>query len=612
MTLRISIFLLAIFFAANLFAQERNTLQDSLYVQQHYIKLEKRIPMRDGVLLFTTIYLPKDQSRKYPFLICRTPYSVAPYGVEKLKVPAGPNRLFDQEGFIFVYQDVRGKYLSEGKFVANRPYINNKKKGQADESSDAYDTIAWLLKNVSGNNGNAGIWGISSPGFYATASLIDAHPALKAVSPQAPVTDWFMGDDRHHNGAFMLMGSFSFLSSFGRERDSISTRGMGGFSNYGTKDAYRFYLDAGPLKNFNKKFLQGRSTLWNEMMEHEVYDDYWKARTPIPHLKQVKPAVMVVGGWFDQEDLYGPLKVHEALENAGPRNQNLLVMGPWYHGSWSRKTGDVLGALNFGSNTGETYRSAVELPFFLQHLKHAADPKLPKAFVFETGSNVWRKHEQWPPKAGVEKNLYLHPGNKLSFNLPAKDTANYASYLSDPAKPVPYTAGLGIFRGFEYMVEDQRFAYMRPDVVSFETDVLTEDVVIAGKLTADLFVSTTGTDADFIVKLIDVGPENGYQLMVRGEVMRAKFRNDFSKPVPMKPGAVTEVKFDMQDAAHAFKKGHKIMVQIQSSWFPLVDRNPQTFTNIYTADEADFKKATHRVYFNVGAASHLKLNIISP
>lgn len=607
-----SFVLLMIFLPGMVKAQERNNAQDTLFTLQHYTKLEKRVPMRDGTLLFTTVYLPKDKSKSYPFLLCRTPYSVAPYGENKLKVPAGPNRLFDREGFIFVYQDVRGKYMSEGQFVANRPYIKNKKgKKQVDESSDTYDTIDWLLKNISGNNGSAGIWGISSPGFYATSALIDAHPALKAVSPQAPVTDWFMGDDRHHNGAFFLMGSFSFLSSFGQQRDSISTKGAAGFNQYRTADSYRFYLDAGPLKNFNEKFLHGKNVLWNEMMAHDTYDAYWKSRTPLPHLQKVKPAVLTVGGWFDQEDPYGPLKVFAALEHARPKKENILVMGPWYHGSWSRKDGDVLGTVNFGSKTGEKYRTEIELPFFLNHLKGAPEPKLSKAYIFETGSNEWKTYDQWPPADAIEKNLYLQAGNKLSFRAPKNQETSFSEYLSDPAKPVPFTSELRIFRGFEYMVEDQRFAFMRPDVLSFETDILEDDVTIGGHLTADLFVTTTGTDADFVVKLIDVAPNNGFQLMVRGEVMRAKFRNDFSKPLPMVPGKVTEVKFDMQDASHSFKKGHKIMVQIQSSWFPLVDRNPQSFTNIYTTDESDFQKATHRVYFTPDAPSHIKLQLIS-
>lgn len=606
------LFLLFLQTGAAAYAQERNTAQDSIFTRGNYLKMERMVPMRDGVKLFTTIYVPKDQSKKYPFLMCRTPYSAAPYGEANFKIPAGPNRLFDQEGFIFVYQDVRGKYMSEGQFIANRPYIEHKKNKQdTDESSDTYDTIDWLLKNIPGNNGKAGIWGISSPGFYATSSLIDAHPALKAVSPQAPVTDWFMGDDRHHNGAFFLMGSFSFLSSFGQPRAEPSTKGAGGFSDYKTADAYRFYLDAGPLKNFNEKFLQGRSTLWNEMMAHESYDAYWKARTPVPHLKNIKPAVLTVGGWFDQEDPYGPLKVFEALEQAKPRTENILVMGPWYHGSWSRLNGSAIAKVSFGSNTGEKYRTEMEFPFFMKYLKNAPDVQLPKAWIFETGSNEWKKYEKWPPANAITQNLYLHPGEKLSFEKPAGTAeTDFASYVSDPNRPVPYTAEVRIMRGFEYMVEDQRFAYMRPDVLSFETEVLKEDLTIAGHLTADLFASTTGTDADFVVKLIDVAPNNGYQLMVRGEVMRSKFRNDFSRPEAMVPGHCTEVKFDMQDASHTFLKGHKIMVQVQSSWFPLVDRNPQTFTNIYTTGEKAFQKAIHRVYFSAEAASHLKLQLI--
>lgn len=605
------LFLLFIIKGLVVHGQEKNTAQDTLYTLQNYTKLEKRIPMRDGAKLFTTIYLPKDTSKNFPILLSRTPYSVAPYGENKFKIPLGPNRLFTKEGFIFVYQDVRGKFMSEGQFIANRPYIQNKKGNtEIDESSDTYDTIDWLVKNVPGNNGKAGIWGISSPGFYVLAALIDPHPALKAASPQAPVTDWFMGDDRHHNGAFFLMGSFSFLSSFGQTRDSLSTKGAAGFSKYNTTDAYRFYLESGPLKNFNEKYLHGKNPLWNEMMEHSTYDDYWKIRNPIPHFRNIKPAVLTVGGWFDQEDPYGPLKVYEGLEKAKPKKENILVMGPWYHGSWSRKDGDVLGGINFNSKTGEKYRSEIELPFFLYHLKNTPDPQLSKAYIFETGSNHWKKYNQWPPANALEKNLYLQADGKLSFDAPESKDTSFAEYLSDPNRPVPFTEDVKIMRGFEYMVENQRFAFTRPDVLSFETEILQDDVTIGGHLTADLFVSTTGTDADFIVKLIDVAPNNGYQLMVRGEVMRAKFRNNFSNPEPMEPGKITEVKFDMQDASHSFLKGHKIMVQIQSSWFPLVDRNPQTFTNIYKADESAFQKAIHKIYFTPGAASHIKLQLI--
>lgn len=605
------IFILFVLGTINVWGQEKNTARDTIFTLQNYNKIDRYITMRDGTRLFTTIYSPKDTSKKYPLLVCRTPYSVAPYGDNTFKIPVGPNRLFDQEKFIFVYQDVRGKYLSEGNFIANRPYIKNKKsKKDVDESSDTYDTIDWLIKNVPGNNGKAGMWGISSPGFYATMSLIDAHPALKAVSPQAPVTDWFMGDDRHHNGAFFLMGSFSFLSSFGKKRDSISTAGAPGFSDYKTTDAYRFYLNAGPLKNFNEKFLHNKSILWNEMMEHPNYDSYWKIRNPIPYLQNVMPAVLTVGGWFDQEDPYGPLKLFAGLEKAQPINENILVMGPWYHGSWSRKDGDVLGSIQFGSKTGVTFREDIELPFFLYYLKEAPDPHLPKAYIFETGSNQWKKYKQWPPANAGSINLYLQDSGKLSFKKPVITNNIFAEYLSDPSRPVPYSGTKTLFRGFEYMVEDQRFAFMRPDVLTFESDVLQEDVTIGGHLTADLFISTTGTDADFIVKLIDEAPADGYQLMVRGEVMRAKFRKDFSKPEPLIPGKITEVKFDMQDASHTFLKGHKIMVQIQSSWFPLVDRNPQTYTDIYKANESDFHKANIRVYFSRDASSHIKLPLI--
>ena len=615
-------FLFAVNIAVN--GQEKNTAEDTLYSRENYIKLVKKIPMRDGVLLYTVIYLPRNKDQKYPFLICRTPYSVAPYPDNKIKIPVGPNRLLTKEGFIFVYQDVRGKYLSEGDFVANRPYVPNKKnRKMVDESSDTYDTIDWLVKNIDPNNGKAGIWGISSPGFYATSSLIDSHPALKAVSPQAPVTDWFMGDDRHHNGAFMLMGSFSFLSSFGQKRDSISVKGAPGFSKYGTPDGYKFYLDVGPIKNLNDRYLKYTNPLWNEMMENETYNEYWKSRSPLPHLSRVKPAVLTVGGWFDQEDLYGPLKTFLAIEKAKPLPKTTLVMGPWYHGSWNRKDGQYIGNINFGSKTGEFYRSEIELPFFKFYLKNSPDPLLPKAYIFETGSNLWKKYAAWPPVEAVEKNLYLQDKGKLSFERPSSAVPLFAEYQSDPAKPVPFTPEVRIFRGNEYLVEDQRVLASRPDVITFETEVLDKDVIISGKLTANLFVSTTGTDADFVVKLIDVYPNDaannspntnvkmgGYQLMVRGEVMRAKFRNSFSSPQAMTPNAITEVAFDMQDASHCFKKGHKIMVQIQSSWFPLVDRNPQTFTNIYTADESAFQKANHKVYFHVGASSHIKVQMI--
>lgn len=597
--------------------------EDSIYVRQHYTKIERMVPMRDGVKLFTSIYLPKDSTKTYPIMFDRTPYSVAPYG-EAYKTSLGPSMLFAKDGYIFVYQDVRGRYMSEGTFVGVRPHNPNKQKPtDIDESSDTYDTIDWLLKNVRSNNGKVGTWGISAPGFYTTMTAIEAHPALKIASPQAPVTDWFMGDDRHHNGAFFLMGTFAFLSSYGQPRPEPTPKGAPAFSAYVTPDSYKFYMDLGPIKNANEKYFKGQNGIWNEMMAHGTYDAFWQARTPVPHLKNIKPAMLTVGGWFDQEDLYGPLKTYAGVERNNPASPNLLVMGPWIHGGWARSTGESLGNIKFGDKTSQFYRESIEFPLFNHYLKGTPDPQLPKAYIFETGSNQWKKYDQWPPKNTEEKSLYFHPDGKLSFTPPATASAP-DEYISDPKKPVPFTNEIRIIRGSDFMYEDQRFAAVRPDVLVYESDVLTDDVTISGNVMADLFVSTSGTDADFVVKLIDVYPDNapndspipttkmgGFQLLIRGEVMRAKFRKSFSKPEPMVPNKVTEVTFDMQDAAHTFKKGHKIMVQVQSSWFPLVDRNPQKFVNIYEATEADFQKATHKVYFSKQQPSRVVVRVLT-
>jgi len=605
-------------------AQVAVNRQDSLYIRQHYTKSEILIPMRDGVKLFTAIYVPKSTAQTYPIMLSRTPYSIAPYGLEAYRQSLGPSMLFARDGFIFVYQDVRGRYLSEGEFVAVRPTVPNKKaKTDIDESSDTYDTIEWLLKNIPNNNGKVGTWGISAPGFYTTTTLIEAHPALKAASPQAPVTDWFMGDDRHHNGAFFLMGTFAFLSSYGAPRPQPTSQGAPPFRDYGTPSGYEFYLALGPLANANKRYFKGENKLWNQMMEHGTYDGYWQSRSPLPHLKAVKPAVLTVGGWFDQEDLYGPLKTHAAIKRQSPGTKSVLVMGPWFHGSWASLTADGLGNLRFGSKTGVFYRETIELPFFKHHLKDGPDPKLSEATIFDTGTNDWKQYAKWPPAEASEKRLYFHAGGKLSFDPPRETGASFSEYLSDPARPVPYTAEVRVLRGSEFMMEDQRFAATRPDVLVYESEVLTSDMRIAGNVAADLFISTTGTDADFVVKLIDVYPPNapdtspnravrmgGYQLLVRGEVMRAKFRNSFSKPEALVPGQVARVPFDMQDAAHTFKKGHKIMVQVQSSWFPLVDRNPQKFVDIYTATEADFQKATHRIHHAASTPSSVRVGVL--
>jgi putative CocE/NonD family hydrolase len=619
-------------YATGAIAQLTKAKEDSIYVRQHYTKLEQMVPMRDGVKLFTSIYVPKDVSTgaKYPIMLCRTPYSSAPYGDTLYKTSLGPSMHFARDGYIFVYQDVRGKYMSEGDFEAYRPFIPNKKnKTDNDESSDAFDTIDWLVKNVAGNNGRVGTWGISAPGYYTTMTNIEAHPALKASSPQAPVTDWFMGDDRHHNGAFFLMGTFSFISSYGAPRPTPSPKGKPGFSAYGTPDGYEFYKNLGPLKNVNEKIFKGENRIWNQLMEHEVYDEFWQSRTPVPHLKNIKPAVMVVGGWFDQEDLYGPLKAYAGIERNQLKSPNLLVMGPWIHGGWARGTGESLGHIRFGSRTSDFYQTNIELPFFNHYLKDKPNPELPKAYIFETGSNEWKKYDQWPPKNTVEKKLYLHPDGRLSFSptittMQLNAPPAFNEYLSDPDKPVPYTAEIRNIRGSDFMYEDQRFAAQRPDVLVYESEVLTEDVAISGNVFANLFVSTTGTDADFVVKLIDVYPGNapndspenprkamgGFQLLVRGEVMRAKFRKSFTVPEAMVPNKTEQVAFDMQDAAHRFKKGHKIMIQVQSSWFPLVDRNPQKFVNIYKAEASDFQKAFHRVYCSGNSSSYVSVRVL--
>ncbi|MBT33232.1 MAG: X-Pro dipeptidyl-peptidase [Thalassobius sp.] len=585
--------------------------------------------MRDGTKLFTSIYIPKDisEDKTYPIMLQRTPYSCRPYGEDQYRKLIGPSMSFVKDGYIIVYQDVRGRYMSEGDFEAYRPFIPNKKKKQFDESSDTYDTIDWLTKNIKGNNGNVGTWGISSPGFYTTMTTIEAHPALKAASPQAPVSDWFMGDDRHHNGAFFLMGSFAFISSFGAPRPEPVTSGYAPFKDYGTPDSYEFYLGLGPIKNINEQIFKGENRIWNQLMENEVYNEFWQARTPVPHLKDIKPAVMVVGGWFDQEDLYGPLKAYQGIEANEPKSPNLLVMGPWIHGGWARGTGESLGNVRFDGKHSEFYQTEIELPFFNHYLKGEPEHELPKAYIFETGANEWRKYEQWPPKKSVEKRLYLHPNGKLSFDKTPEGSTekpSFDEYVSDPNKPVPYTSEIRIIRGSDFMYEDQRFAARRPDVLVYESDVLTEDVVISGNVFADLFVSTTGTDADFVVKLIDVYPDDapnnspinpdtkmgGFQLLIRGEVMRAKFRNEFTKTEPMVPNKIEHVQFDMQDAAHRFKKGHKIMVQVQSSWFPLVDRNPQKYVNIYQASESDFQKATHKVYTSGEVPSSVVVRVV--
>jgi putative CocE/NonD family hydrolase len=588
------------------------------YVKAHYTKYEYRIPMRDGVRLATAVYAPKDTSRTYPVMLTRTPYSLQPYGPDRYRESLGPSELFAKSGYIFVYQDVRGRWMSEGEFQHLRPHKPVKSGPRdTDESTDTYDTIDWLLKNVRGNNGRVGIWGISYPGFYTVHGVFSGHPALKAASPQAPVTDMWVGDDFHHNGAFFLTHAFNFLMRNDRPGPHEPTKTPVEPFNHGTPSAYEFFLRAGPLSNLNEKYLKNRSAFWNEMMRHSEYNEYWQARDIRRHLKGIRPAMLTVGGWFDAEDLFGPLRVYESAEKGGAAGQNLLVMGPWYHGQWSNNDGERLGFVEFNAKTSLFYREKIEFPFFEHHLKGAVDPELPEAYVFETGRNQWRAHTEWPPKRATPRTFYFGAGWKLTGEPPAEAGAD--EYISDPAKPVPVVdyESTGMTR--EYMVDDQRFASRRPDVLTYDTGVLAEDLTLAGPLKATLHVSITGTDADFVVKLVDVYPDDypdpnpnprqmrmgGYQMLVRGEPIRGRFRNNFSKAEPFEPGKMTKVEFELPDVYHTFRAGHRVMVQVQSTWFPLIDRNPQKFVDIANAKEADFQKAVIRVHRGRGQASGL-------
>lgn len=599
------------FFSAfsTLFSQNATFDSDSAYIRTHYVKMEVSIPMRDGVRLFTSIYIPQDTSRTYPILMRRTPYSCAPYGPEAY-TQRFHNMTLARSGYIWVTQDVRGRYMSEGEFKDVRPYsaqahTDNNTAKETDESTDTYDTVDWLLKNISLNNGRVGVYGISYPGFYATMTILARHPAIRAVSPQAPVTDWFIGDDFHHGGAFFLMDAFSFYSGFGLPRPQPTTQVNHGFSDWNTPDNYDFYLKTGALRNYNERYLKNTVAFWNEIMEHPDYDAWWKARTPLPHLTGVRTAVMTVGGLFDAEDCWGAWNTYQSIERQNPAVlSNRIVMGPWTHGGWARNNGDRLGSVVFGQATSEYYQKNVEYPFFEFYLKDRGRMELPEALVFETGSNRWTRNEQWPPKKVHTRKFYLAPNSGLTKEMPA---ASHERYISDPAKPVPYTENVHLRRTNEYMVDDQRFAARRPDVLVFETPVLSDTLRTAGPVTADLWVQIAPAqkggpkqlDADFIVKLIDVFPDTlrgkeagtplgGYQMLVRGEILRGRYRNSFEQPQPFKSGKWERVRVTLPDVAHAFLPGHRLMVQVQSSWFPLADRNPQKYVNIYKASDEDF------------------------
>jgi hypothetical protein len=620
--------ILVLFFSVSSFAQNA----DSAWFVNNYTKVEQYIPMRDGVKLFTSIYIPNDQKSKHPFLMTRTPYSCAPYGADKfMPVWRSYKMAYAKENFIFVTQDVRGRFMSEGTFVDVRPFNKNKKGKETDEASDTYDAIDWLVKNIKNNNGKVGVTGTSYPGFYSTEAALSAHPALVAVSPQAPVTDWFMGDDFHHKGAFFVMDAFSFYPFFGTPHPEPSTTYSHGFS-FKSDDNYHAYLKTGALKNFAK--LMGDSVqFWQDLYAHPNYDDWWQARNARNGLYNVKPAMLWVGGLFDAEDCFGAWNSYKANEKQSPQTNSSIVMGPWYHGQWSHE-GSFMGNVRFGSNTSAYFQDSIEIPFFNYYLLGKGNTSgIAEANIFFTGENNWKKFDAWPPKNVEEENLYLAPNGQLFLNSKSKLTAmatrkdNYDEYTSDPAHPVPYTQDIHFRRTREYMTDDQRFASRRPDVLTYETDILNNDVRLAGPVIADLIASISTTDADFAVKLIDVFPDDfkypedvkgndknypmgGYEMLVRAEIMRGKFRNSFSKPEPFEPGKITEVKWELPDVAHTFLKGHRIMIQIQSSWFPLSDRNPQKFMDIYKATDSDFQKATIRIYHDAEHPSKIILPVL--
>ncbi|PCE64056.1 CocE/NonD family hydrolase [Sediminicola luteus] len=574
----------------------------------HYNKSEVTISMRDGIKLHTTIYSPKDTSKEYPILLHRTPYSCRPYG-EAYRSKIGPNNTMMKEGNIVVYQDVRGRWNSEGVYDNMRAYIPNKKRKEVDEASDTYDTIDWLVKNIANNNGKVGVWGISYPGFYSTYALLDAHPALKAVSPQAPIGDFYF-DDFHHNGAYLL-SYWRATAVFGYMKDQPTTEAWYKFPELGTEDQYQFFLDAGPLSNLDQYYKED-NVFWTQLKEHPDYDEFWQKRGIIQHLNDIKPAVMTVGGWFDAEDLYGPLNTYGAIEKSS-KTYNTLVMGPWSHGDWARnKKRQAVGNVYFGDDLSKFFQEDIETEFFNHFLKGSADGNtgLPEAYLFDTGTKDWHRFENWPPRNLEKRSYFLQAHERLSPIATREYSA--ATFVSDPAKPVPYSEDIKmVFTPRKFMTDDQRFAARRPDVLVFETPVLEEAVTLAGPLLAKLKVATTGTDADWVVKLIDVYPPDhedyeetqdhlkmgNYHQMVRSEVIRGRYRNDFAKPEPFEPNKETAVDLTLQDVLHTFKKGHKIQVQIQSTWFPYIDRNPQNYVdNIFLAKESDFGKQTHSVY----------------
>lgn len=597
---------------------------------QDYKKTEYRITMRDGVTLYTAVYVPNDASasKTYPILMQRTPYTCEPYGADKYPQHLGPSVYMQNEGFIFVYQDVRGRYMSDGTYDNMRPQSKRANTNDIDESTDTYDTIEWLLKNISFHNGSVGQWGISYPGYYTAVGTIARHSALKASSPQAPIADFFF-DDFHHRGAF-VQGYFHATSLFTYQKTSNTTDDwwLKGWPKGGAeKDGYQFHLNLGPLKN-GSRYYGADAFFWNQLVEHPNYDDFWQKRNLLPHLTNIDHAVMTVGGWFDAEDLYGPLNIYKTIEKTSPTSKNTIVMGPWSHGQWaSENRSQSVGNWYFGEGISDYYQREIEVPFFVQYLKGLTLKKLPEAHLYDAGAGLWKSFDTYPVASWTPRKLYLRSGGNLSFDPPISGESSATDYVSDPHKPVPYRFEIeGIqITPKQFMTDDQRATSRRPDVLSFQTDTLTEDITLGGELLAHLIAATTQSDADFIVKLIDVYPDTapqisqmpkhiptaGYQFLVRSEVMRGRFRKSFTNPEAFVPNKAEEVEFPLQDVLYTFKKGHRLMVQIHSTWFPYIDRNPQKYVeNIFKADEKDFVRATHTVMHSPQQPSYLQVHIV--
>jgi putative CocE/NonD family hydrolase len=591
-------------FASSAFAQ-RST--DNV----EFIRREEMIAMRDGVRLHTLIFEPKNHKEKLPFLMVRTPYGISHLDSAGVNERNGD---FIKDGYIFVYQDIRGRYGSSGQFMMNRPPHDPNDRNGVDESTDTYDTIEWLLKNVPQNNGRVGILGVSYPGWLAAVATMDAHPALKAASPQAPMTDTWLGDDFFHNGAFRQSYGYEYVKA-------METTKEGSDVSF-DRDAYDWYLNLGSLAKITNG-PEGQLPTWKAFVTHPAYDDYWKARGAGNYLKPTHVATLVVGGWWDQEDYYGALKTYETLEKFDKKNQNFVVLGPWNHGGWNSPA-QSLGQVNFGSPTGEYFRAKVQAPWFAYYLKGKGKRNQPEALTFRSGANVWTRSDRWPPKEARPRDLYLHSGMGLSFDKPA-NREDSESYLSDPANPVPYrkrpiqpTYGPGS-SWYTWLVQDQRFLQGRKDILSWETDPLNRDLTIDGDVVAHLFASTTGTDSDWVVKLIDVYPDinpaepamAGYQLMIVDEIFRGRYLHGFERAAPLVPNQVNEYVIDLHANNHTFKKGHRVMVQVQSTWFPLYDRNPQKFVeNIFQARPQDYQPATQRVYESARYPTRLTLPVM--